>query len=54
MRLGTVGRHYATVIVPTVTVFCADDFFPENYTVSEDMEIRFVYEDGWRIDSATY
>ncbi|MBQ8350671.1 MAG: hypothetical protein IJY20_01330 [Clostridia bacterium] len=54
VRLGEVGRNHAMVIIPTVTVFYADEDHPENYTVSEDMAIKFVYEDGWRIDSATY
>lgn len=54
LRLGEVGRDYAKVIVPTVTEFYADDDHPTDYTVKEDMEIKFVYEDGWRIDSATY
>lgn len=54
LRLGEVGRDYAIVIVPTTTVYRADDEHAEDYTIEEDMEVTFVYEDGWRIDSATY
>jgi hypothetical protein len=54
IRLGKVGRNYAIVIIPTITEFYADDDHPTDYTVREDMEIKFVYESGWRIDSATY
>ena len=54
VRLGEIGRDYAMVINPTVTVFYADADHPADYTVEEDMAIKFVYEDGWRIDSATY
>lgn len=54
VRLGEVGRNYAMVILPTVTLLYADEDHPENYEVREDMAIKFVYEDGWRIDSATY
>lgn len=54
LRLGAVGRDYAIVIVPTTTVYRADEDHEEDYTVDEDMEVTFVYEDGWRIDSATY
>lgn len=54
LRLGSVGRDYAIVIVPTTTVYRADDEHEEDYTSYEELEVKFVYEDGWRIDSATY
>ena len=54
VRLGEVGSNYAVVIIPTVTEMRADEDHPTDYTVTEDMEIKFVYENGWRIDSATY
>ena len=55
VRLGKVTRKYAIVVIPTVTVMKADADHPEDYTVEEDMEVKFIYEfNGWRIDSATY
>ncbi len=54
LRLGEVGRDYATLLLTVTTTFAPDDTHPAAYTESEEMPIRFVYENGWRIDSATY
>lgn len=54
IQLGEVGANYAFVLIPAVTVFAPDDDHPDGYTVEEEMAIKFVYEGGWRIDSATY
>ena len=54
IRLGKVDRKYAMVLIPTITVFAPDEEHSTEYTVTEETEIKFVYENGWRIDSATY
>ena len=55
LRLGEGGRDYATVLLSVTTQLAADEDHPAGpYTVTEEMAIKFVYENGWRIDSATY
>ncbi len=55
LHLGEGGRDYATVLLSVTTQLAADEDHPTGpYTVTEEMAIKFVYENGWRIDSATY
>ncbi len=52
LRLGEVGGGYAYVHLTVTTVFGAEGDSPS--TSQEEMKIKFVYENGWRIDSPTY
>ena len=63
LRIDYVGTDYAIVVLSVTTV--TKDLPPEGtepdpdatptYTTkTADMEIKFVYENGWRIDSPTY
>lgn len=52
LRLGEVGGSYAYVYLTVTTVFGEDTDSPS--TSEEEMRIKFVYENGWRIDSPTY
>ena len=63
LRIDYVGADYAIVLLSVTTV--TKDLPPEGeapdpdaaptYTTkTADMEIKFVYENGWRIDSPTY
>ncbi len=54
MRITETKKDYATVTLSVTTVFSAEEEGGEPYTLTEDMNIRFVYENGWRIDSRTY
>lgn len=49
-----VGRDYASVAISIDTEYPADDTHPAPYTVPGEMTVRFVWENGWRIDSPTY
>ena len=54
LALGRVGKDYATVTLSVTTVYAPGEQMPDGLTTTDVMEIRFVYEDGWRIDSPTY
>ena len=54
LSLEKVGRDYAEVTLSVHTVFSPSTVYPEGYEETAPMTIRFVYEDGWRIDSPTY
>lgn len=54
LALGEVGKDYATVTLSVTTVYAPTETSPDGFTLTDEMEIRFVYESGWRIDSPTY
>lgn len=49
-----VGRDYAELTLSVHTVYPVCELYPEGYEETAPMKIRFVYENGWRIDSPTY
>lgn len=54
LRIADVGSDYARVGIELTVVYPPDGEHPDGHTVTEEILIRFVFEDGWRIDSATY
>ena len=54
LSLGEVGKDYATVTLSVKTVYAPSEAMPDGLTTTDVMEIRFVNENGWRIDSPTY
>ncbi len=62
LRIDYVGADYAIVVLSVTTVTkepppeggADPDADPSYTTATADMEIKFVYENGWRIDSPTY
>ena len=49
-----VGRDYAELTLSVHTVYPVCEMYPEGFEENAPMTVRFVYEDGWRIDSPTY
>lgn len=54
LKLGEVGKDFATVTLSVRTVYAPSELMPDGLTTTDEMNIRFVYENGWRIDSPTY
>ncbi|MBQ8174416.1 MAG: hypothetical protein IJ009_03340 [Clostridia bacterium] len=54
LALGKVSKKYAEVTLSVHTVFPPDEDHPDGYEETAPMTVRFVYEDGWHIDSPTY
>lgn len=54
MEIGEVGRDYAELTLSVHTVFPPSEENPDGYEETAPMTVRFVFEDGWRIDSPTY
>lgn len=54
LAISDVGRDYAEVTLSVHTVFPPDEDHPNGREETAPMTVRFVYEDGWRIDSPTY
>ena len=54
LRIAEVGGDYAKVAITVTVTYLPDEEHPDGYTQEDELLIRFVYQDGWRIDSATY
>ena len=54
LSLDKVGKDYAEVSLSVHTVYPICEIYPEGKEETVIMTVRFVYEDGWRIDSPTY
>ena len=54
LSLDKVGKDYAEVSLSVHTVYPVCEIYPEGHETTITMTVRFVYEDGWRIDSPTY
>ena len=54
LQITKVGRDYAEVTLSVHTVFPPSESYPDGREEDAPMTIRFVFEDGWRIDSPTY
>ncbi len=54
LSLGEVTHLYATVLIQRQTTYPPTEEGEAPRTETEQAAIRFVYEDGWRIDSPTY
>ena len=49
-----VGRDYAELTLSVHTEYPVCEVYPEGFEETAPMTVRFVYENGWRIDSPTY
>ena len=54
LSIAKVGRDYAELTLSVYTVYPVCEIYPEGYETTVTMTVRFVYENGWRIDSPTY
>ena len=54
LSMGKVGRDYAELTLSVHTIYPVCETYPEGHETTITMTVRFVYEDGWRIDSPTY
>lgn len=54
LSMGKVGRDYAELTLSVHTVYPVCEIYPDGHETTVTMTVRFVYEDGWRIDSPTY
>ena len=54
LTVSEVGKDYATVSLAIELVYKPTEEKPSGERRESTLSVRFVYEDGWRIDSATY
>ena len=54
LTVDEVGKDYATVAIKITVKYPPNPEYPYGDSTESTIRIRFVNEDGWRIDSATY